>query len=129
MGIFPPKIDFFPVNEPNYVNIFISHPIGTDISVTNKTTLEVEEKLNAIVAEYMDEDDTTGIPSDQQIIRSIISQVGEGTSDPMEGVSMGNTPHKARITVNFTEFQYRRGIMTSDILKTDPKRSERSVHS
>jgi multidrug efflux pump subunit AcrB len=117
MGIFPPKIDFFPVNEPNYVNIFISHPIGTDISVTNKTTLEVEEKLNAIVAEYMDEDDTTGIPSDQQIIRSIISQVGEGTSDPMEGVSMGNTPHKARITVNFTEFKYRRGIMTSDILK------------
>jgi multidrug efflux pump subunit AcrB len=65
----------------------------------------------------MDEDDTTGIPSDQQIIRSIISQVGEGTSDPMEGVSMGNTPHKARITVNFTEFKYRRGIMTSDILK------------
>lgn len=117
MGIFPPKIDFFPVNEPNYVNIFISHPIGTDISVTNKTTLEVEKKLNAIVAEYMDEDDTTGIPSDQQIIRSIISQVGEGTSDPMEGVSMGNTPHKARITVNFTEFKYRRGIMTSDILK------------
>lgn len=117
MAIIPPKVDFFPVNEPNYVNIFISHPIGTDISVTNETTLEVEEKLNTILAEYRDEDDTTGIEADKQLIRSIISQVGEGTSDPAAGVEMGNTPHKARITVNFTEFQHRRGIMTSDVLR------------
>lgn len=117
MGVFPPKIDFFPENEPNYVNIFISHPIGTDISVTNQTALKVESKLNGILGEYMDEDDTTGIPKDRQLIKSIISQVGEGTSDPMEGASITNTPHKARITVNFVEFQYRRGIMSSDILR------------
>ena len=30
---------------------------------------------------------------------------------------MGNTPHKSRITVNFTEFQHRNGVMTSDILR------------
>ena len=65
----------------------------------------------------MDADDTTGIPEDHRIIKSIISQVGEGTSDPAQGVSMGNTPHKARITVNFAEFQYRKGIKTSDVLK------------
>lgn len=117
LGIFPPKIDFFPENEPNYVNVFISHPIGTDITVSNETTLRVEEKLNSILTEYMDEDDTTGIPRDEQIIKSIISQVGEGTSDPAQGVSMGNTPHKGRITVNFAEFQYRNGIKTSEILK------------
>ncbi len=116
-AVFPPKVEFFPNNEPQYVNIFISHPMGTDISVTNKTTLEIEKDLNKILSEYMDADDTTGIPSDQRLIKSIISQVGEGTSDPMQGVSMGNTPHKARITVNFAEFQYRRGIKTSDILK------------
>ena len=118
MAIIPPKVDFFPINEPNYVNIFISHPIGTDIEVTNKTTLEVEEKLygeNGILNEYLK--DTVGIPKDKQLIRSIISQVGEGTSDPGAGVSMGNTPHKARITVNFTEFQHRRGIQTSDVLR------------
>jgi multidrug efflux pump subunit AcrB len=114
----PPKIDFFPENEPNYVNIFITHPIGTDIGVTNETTLEIEDKLNSILAEYMDEDDTTGIPVDRRIIKSIISQVGEGTSDPAQGVAMGNTPHQARITVNFVESQYRMdGINTSDILK------------
>lgn len=117
MAVFPPKVDFFPVNEPNYVNIFISHPIGTDINVTNETTLEVERRLygkDGILEEYLA--DTSGIPEDKRLIRSIISQVGEGTSDPMAGVSMGNTPHKARITVNFTEFQHRRGIKTSDVL-------------
>jgi multidrug efflux pump subunit AcrB len=117
LTIFPPKVEFFPNNEPQYVNIFISHPIGTDISVTNKTTLEIEKDLNVILKEYMDADDTTGIPADQRVIKSIISQVGEGTSDPAQGVSMGNTPHKARITVNFAEFQYRKGIKTSDVLK------------
>ncbi len=117
MATFPPKIDFFPVNEPNYTNIFISHPIGTDISVTNETTLEVEKKVNEIIGKYMDEDDTTGIPEDRRLIQSVIAQVGEGTSDPAQGVAMGNTPHKARVTVNFVESQYRNGIKTSDILK------------
>ena len=42
MNVIPPKVDFFPVNQPNYVNVFISHPIGTDITVTNETTLKVE---------------------------------------------------------------------------------------
>jgi multidrug efflux pump len=117
MKTFPPKVDFFPVNEPNYVNIFISHPIGTDIKVANKTTLHVENLLDKILLEYRNDDDTTGIPTDEQLIQSVISQVGEGTSDPAQGVTMGNTPNKGRITVNFVEFQYRRGIKTSDILK------------
>lgn len=117
LAVFPPKVDFFPVNEPNYVNIFVSQPIGTDINVTNETTLKVEDRVNEILAEYMGQDDTLGIEEDKRIIRSIISQVGEGTSDPNEGVSMGNTPHKARVTVNFTESQNRNGVKTSEILK------------
>ena len=117
MGLFPPKVDFFPVNEPNYVNIFISHPIGTDIEVTNETTLKVEGKLNQILGEYSEIDANSDDISSQKLIKSVISQVGEGTSDPMEGVAMGNTPHKARITVNFAEFKFRNGVKTSEILQ------------
>jgi len=117
MGVFPPKVEFFPDNDPGYVNIFISHPIGTDIKLTNKTTLQVEKDINLILEEYMDENDTTGIPENKRIIKSIISQVGEGTSDPAQGVTMGSTPHKARITVNFLEFQYRKDYNTSEIMK------------
>ena len=117
MGLFPPKVDFFPVNEPNYVNIFISHPIGTDIEVTNETTLKVEEKLNQILGEYSEIGANSDDISSQKLIKSVISQVGEGTSDPMEGIAMGNTPHKARITVNFAEFKFRNGVKTSEILQ------------
>src|SRR5690606_33425512 len=46
VGLFTPKVLFFPENQPNYVNVFIEHPIGTDIKVTNQTTLEVERILN-----------------------------------------------------------------------------------
>ena len=111
MKFIPPKIDFFPVNQPNYVNVFISHPIGTDITVTNETTLDVENKLNTILAEYLKGD------KEESIVESIIAQVGEGTSDPAQGVAMGNTPHKARITINFVESQFRGDLLTSDILK------------
>jgi len=117
MGVFPPKVDFFPANEPNYVNIFISHPIGTDIKVANKTTLEVEALLNDLLKEDIQTDLKKGIPENERFIQSIISQVGEGTSDPQQGVAMGNTPHKGRVTVNFVEFQYRNGKKTSDVLK------------
>ncbi len=116
MTAFPPKVEFMPDNEPNYVNIFISHPIGTDIKVTNQSARRMEKELNRILKPYLD--DTVGIPQDKRLIQSIIAQVGEGTSDPNEGVgSGGSTPNKARITVNFIESQHRGDYKTSEILK------------
>ena len=116
MMVAPPKTLFFPENQPNYVNIFIQHPIGTDIKVTNQTTLEVERILSEeILADEIA--DTVGKSTKEWIIQSIISQVGEGTSDPAQGVVMGNTPHKGRVTINFSEFKYRKDYETGSILK------------
>lgn len=114
--IFQPKVEFFPENQPNYANIFVSHPIGTDIKVTNNTVLQVEEEVNKILADIIA--DKAGKPKEEVMIQSIISQVGEGASDPSQGVSMGNTPHKGRVTVSFAEFQYRDGVETGEIVKT-----------
>ncbi len=115
VGVFAPKVLFFPENQPNYVNVFIQHPIGTDISVTNETTEEVERLLfEDILPEEIA--DTIGKPFEAWIIQSIIAQVGEGTSDPSQGVSQGNTPHKARITINFAEFKDRGKYVTGDIM-------------
>ncbi len=121
MGIFPPKVDFFPENEPNYVNIFLSRPIGTDIMETNETTLALEAEIRDILRPYLEQDSKLPENDKYRLIRSIISQVGEGTSDPAQGASMGNTPHKARVTINFTEFQYRNGVKTSEILASIQK--------
>lgn len=114
VAVFQPKVEFFPVNQPSYANVFISHPIGTDIRVTNETTLAVEAAVNEILAPYLA--DTVGKKKDAYIIQSIISQVGEGTGDPSQGVSMEKTPHKGRVTINFAEFEYRDSINTTGYL-------------
>lgn len=114
--LFPPKVLFFPESQPNYANVFVEMPIGTDISETNKVTVQIEDILmNEIFKDEIA--DTVGIPQKQRIIQSLIAQVGEGTSDPAQGVTMGNTPHKARVTVNFVEFKYRRDYSTKELLK------------
>ena len=119
LGAFPPKVEFFPSNEPQYLNIFITKPIGTDIEETNRITREIE----SLVLEVMNQErfqrpnPETG-EMEAYIANSIIGQVGNGTSDPQEGPSLGNTPHKARIAVNFVKFQERRGQSTRDVLRS-----------
>jgi len=115
MGVFPPKVEFFPANQPQYLNIFIEKPIGTDIESTNIAAQEVE----AIVMEVAERSEFQ-IPLDEggtkPIVSSIIGQVGAGTSDPAQGPSQGDTPNKARITVSFVKFQEREGITTNSVL-------------
>ncbi len=119
MGAFPPKVLFFPENEPQYVNVFIEMPVGTDIEETNAITKELEKRVLKAVAKYdqvirnQDGPDTTN-----WLISSVIAQVGNGTSDPNAGPSMSNTPHKARISVSFVEFQKRSDPKTGDFRMT-----------
>ena len=117
MKTFPPKTEFFPINQPAYLNIFINTPIGSDIEVTNKTTKDVEVLIADYITKY---NDTTVVDREEVInnfiIKSVIAQVGEGTSDPQEGPSFAPTPNKARITVSFYETKFRRGLNTTDIM-------------
>lgn len=113
VGEFPPKVLFFPENQPQYVNVFIEHPIGTEIAKTNETTLEVKKIVDRVTAKFFEED-TTG---QSVFIESVIEQVGEGTSDPMAGPQFGSTPNKGRISISFTEYKNRRGRLTSEYKK------------
>jgi len=114
MGIASPKVEFFPVNMPNYLNIFIEQPVGTDIEATNKIAKEVEQK---VMAYFNAEIDVDGEKMERNyLIESIIGQVGQGTSDPAQGVSMGETPNKARITISFVKFSERKGVSTREIM-------------
>lgn len=136
VGAFPPKVLFFPDNQPNYLNIFIEHPAGTEIGVTNQTTLEVKDIIENVLNEntisikgkevaysaiydvQKVEDEKGKIRYDTiRFIESIIEQVGKGTADPMEGPSYGETPHKARISVSFCEFSHRKGANTSLVME------------
>lgn len=108
-GMFPPKVLFFPETPPKQVYIYLEYPIGTDIEVTNNLSTEIENK----VQEYLKKYEVNG---ENQLITSVIGQVGEGTSDPNQGQQGGTTPNKARITVDFVKFIDRDGIDTNDVL-------------
>jgi multidrug efflux pump subunit AcrB len=117
LGAFPPKVEFFPANEPQYLNIFISKPIGTDIEETNRVAKEVEQEVLAVLNDsmFMRPHPETGV-LESFVANSVIGQVGNGTSDPSEGPSLGDTPNKARIVVNFVKYQDRRGLSTVEVL-------------
>lgn len=116
-GLFTPKIEFFPINQPSYINIFIKTPIGTDIEVTNTTTMKVEDMVEDYLTMYNDTIvDKDRAMIDNFMVKSAVAQVGVGTSDPMEGPSFAPTPNKARITVSFYETKLRRGVNTTHIM-------------
>lgn len=98
-----PDVNFFPINEPQYVNVFIEMPQGTDIEKTNELTLKAQKKVYEAIAEY------------ENIIDAVITNVGAGTSDPIEGPNLGVTPHKAKITISFIDYHLRGGVNTNDV--------------
>jgi multidrug efflux pump subunit AcrB len=115
-GVFTPKVSFFPDTPPKQAYIYMEYPIGTDIEKTNQLSLALEEKIINHFKKY----EKNG---ENQLVTSIIGQVGEGTSDPKQKGGGGNTPNKARITINFETFENRinpktgEHIDTHDILK------------
>ncbi len=126
-GVFPPKVLFFPENQPNYINVFVELPVGTNIAQTNQTTLEIKKEIDSVLNSPISDEDTLSyyevadveindtIITATPFVSSIIEQVGKGTSDPNAGPSFGETPHKSRITVSFCEFSHRKGLNTSSV--------------
>ena len=105
-ALMKPNVEFFPVNEPKYINVFLEMPEGTDVVTTDSLARIVEQKVTTILKPY------------QQAVSSVLTNVGAGTSDPNEmGGAKANTPNKARITINFVEFKYRQGVKTGDVMK------------
>ncbi len=109
MSTFPPKVLFFPNTEAKQVFVFLEYPIGTDIEDTNLLSKRIEADIENHLKKYEKD-------GENFLVTSVIGQVGEGTSDPSKGQSGGNTPNKARITVDFVKFQDRQGISSEQVL-------------
>lgn len=109
MSTFPPKVLFFPNTEAKQVFVFLEYPIGTDIEDTNLLSKRIEADIENHLKKYEKD-------GENFLVTSVIGQVGEGTSDPSKGQSGGNTPNKARITVDFVKFQDRQGVSSEQVL-------------
>lgn len=103
-GIRNPKVEFFPVNEPSFVNIMAELPIGSDINATNEIMSKLEEKVFKV------------IEPDKEMVKSVLTTIGKGVVGENE-FPMGNTPNKGMITVSFVDYEFRHGKLTSEIMK------------
>jgi len=99
-----PKVEFFPVADPLYINAFVELPLGADIEATNKVVKIVEERIE------------NRLKDKRQIVEAVLTQIGENTSDPNAPPEPGVTPNKARITISFLAYKDRQGISTAEIL-------------
>jgi multidrug efflux pump subunit AcrB len=112
LGIFPRKVLFFPDNIPNQVITYIEYPQGTDIAKTNKATLFVEKQVIEILNKYVDPK-----TNKNYLAESIVSQVGVGAGNPnVDAGSASETPYKGKVTVNFSEYKFRQGVNTTEVL-------------
>lgn len=106
IGLRAPKVVFFPDTEPTFVNAFVELPLGTDIEKTDRIMLVLEDKIVGLMSEY------------GTVVESILSQIGENTSDPSGPPEPGATPNKGRITVSFVPYSERDGISTWALMDT-----------
>ena len=100
-----PKIEYFPTGEPQYVNVFVELPLGSDIEATNNIVSQVERDIQRAIEPYSD------------IVEEVLTQIGEETSDPNQPPEPGVTPHKARITVSFVPYKERQDYSTAEAME------------
>ena len=103
-GLRSPNVLFFPDNEPQFINILMELPVGTDIDETDRRVREVEKRVDDIIEPY------------SHIVKSVLTTVGRGAVGEME-MSAGETPNRGLITVTFEQFDMRGGINTNDIME------------
>lgn len=107
------KVLFFPDVMPKQMYVYMDFPQGTDIGKTNQATKLIEKNVLSTISKYNDENTGKNF-----LIESMITQVGKGAVNPqVDAGSQADTPHKSKITVNFVEFNERRGIDTNDVLE------------
>ncbi|MBE0652731.1 MAG: efflux RND transporter permease subunit, partial [Bacteroidales bacterium] len=98
------EVNFFPVNQPNYINIQAELPLGTDIKKTNEFMVSLEQDIEKYIMPY------------RGIVESILTTVGKSVEGDMES-GIGGTPYKAYTTISFVDFKERQGWNTGDIMR------------
>lgn len=101
-----PKIEFFPANEPAYINILAELPIGTDLEATDAFMSKMEDHVIEMLEPNKD------------IIKSVLTNVGSGAVLENEGPSAeGGKSDKGLITISFVDYEFRHGLNTSSIMR------------
>lgn len=99
-----PKIDFFTDSDPNYINMLVEMPVGTDIITTDKFMQKLENEVNNIL-----------LPN-KSIVKSILVNIGKGVRSGNRFSSIQGGDNTGMITITFVDYSKRNGINTSKIM-------------
>ncbi len=100
-----PKVDFFPDSDPNYINMIVEMPVGTDINATDKFMRKIENEVNALL-----------LP-DKRIVKSVLTNIGKGVHTGNRFSGLQGNDNTGMITVTFVDYSERGGISTSEIMQ------------
>ena len=96
------NIVLFPKADPNFIFVYLTLPVGTDVNVTDSLTQIMEAKVI----------ETLG--KDNPIVESVISNVALGASE--DQFDRAATSNKGKVGVAFVEYGKRNGISTRKLM-------------
>ncbi len=96
------NIVLFPKADPNFIYVYMTLPVGTDVNVTDSLTGVMEAKVI----------ETLG--ADNPIVESVLTNVALGASE--DQFDRTATSNKGKVGVAFVEYGKRNGVSTKDYM-------------
>jgi multidrug efflux pump len=96
------NIVLFPKADPNFIYVYMSLPVGTQIEVTDSLTRVLEHRVMSVLGE------------NNPIVESVIANVALGASE--DQFDRTTTSNKGKVGVAFVEFGRRNGVNTAEYM-------------
>lgn len=96
------NVVLFPKADPNFIFVYMTLPVGTDVDVTDSLTRIIETKVIETLGE------------NNPIVESVISNVALGASE--DQFDRSATSNKGKVGVAFVEFGKRNGVSTKEYM-------------
>ncbi|MBV6442926.1 MAG: efflux RND transporter permease subunit [Haliscomenobacteraceae bacterium CHB4] len=96
------NVILFPKADPNFIYVYMTLPVGTDVKVTDSLTRIMEQKVVSVLGE------------NNPIVESVISNVALGASE--DQFDRSATSNKGKVGVAFVEYSKRNGVSTREYM-------------
>lgn len=96
------NVVLFPKADPNFIYVYLTLPVGTDVDVTDSLTSVIEAKVIETFGE------------NNPMVESVITNVALGASE--DQFDRAATSNKGKVGVAFVEYSKRNGVSTRDFM-------------
>ncbi len=96
------NVVLFPKADPNFIYVYMSLPVGTEIGVTDSLTRVLESKVTEVIGE------------NNPIVESVIANVALNASE--DQFDRTATSNKGKVGIAFVEFSKREGVSTKEYM-------------